>query len=82
MAGECCIITTAYRGIVDLIDDGVEGYFVESRNAKQLADKIEILCKDREKMKLMKGAAKERAFKQFAEDKYIKGVIDVIKEVV
>jgi hypothetical protein len=30
----------------------------------------------------MKGAAKERAFKQFTEDKYIKGVIDVIKEVV
>lgn len=82
MAGGCCIITTAYRGIVDLIDDGVEGYFVESRNAKQLADKIEILCKDRKKMKLMKGAAKERAFKQFTEDKYIKGVIDVIKEVV
>ena len=81
MAAGCAIITTAYRGIVDLIDDGVEGKFVRQKDALDLADKIELLYADREKLTSMKIAAQKRALRNFTEKKHVDSILSILKEV-
>lgn len=82
MSSGCAIITTAYRGIPDLIDDGVEGLFVVQRDAKDLADKIEFLCTNPERLASMKKSALAKAMKNFTVEKCVNATINVIKEVV
>lgn len=82
MAAGCAVITTPYRGIVDLLSDRIEGLFVQQRDADDLADKIESLCGDSLKLNTMKKAAQKKALREFTEDKYVTSIIEVIKEVV
>lgn len=82
MAAGCAVITTPYRGIVDLLSDGIEGLFVHQRDSDDLADKIESLCRDSLKLNTMKQAAQKKARSKFSEDKYVTSIIEVIKEVV
>jgi glycosyltransferase involved in cell wall biosynthesis len=81
MAAGCAIVTTPYRGIVDLLDDGVEGLYIRQRDAKDLADKIELLLRDSAKLNQMKNAAQKRALRDFTEDKYVASILRVIKEI-
>lgn len=81
MAAGCAIITTQYRGIVDLLDDSVEGLFAQPRDAEDLANKIELLCQDSKRLNAMKIAAQKRALRNFTEDRYITSIIEVIREI-
>ena len=40
MATSNAIISTKFRSIVDLINDGKEGFFVSRNNPKEIAEKI------------------------------------------
>ncbi len=81
MAAGCAIVTTPYRGIVDLLDDGVEGLYVRQRDAEDLSNKIELLLRDSARLNKMKKAAQKRALKDFTEDKYVASILGVIREI-
>lgn len=40
------VIVTRYRGLVDLVEDGVNGFFVPPRDSKALADRLETLIRN------------------------------------
>jgi len=46
----CVVLATNFRGIPDLIMDGVNGYFVDDSNPEDLAMKLISLQKDKDKM--------------------------------
>ena len=39
------IVSTRWRGIPSLVDDGVNGFLVEPRNAQDISDKLELLAR-------------------------------------
>jgi starch synthase len=55
------VITTAHTAGPDIIDDGVDGFIVPIRSAEAIAEKLELLARDREGLKAMKISAREKA---------------------
>ena len=55
------VITTAHTGGPDIIDDGVDGFIVPIRSAEAIAEKLELLTRDRERLRAMKISAREKA---------------------
>jgi len=55
------IVTTRIGGIPDVIDDGKQGLFVDAHSVEQVADAVASLVNDREKLRLMSVAARDRA---------------------
>lgn len=60
------IIAPAVGGIVEIIEDGKEGFLIGSRNPGDFADKCLLLKNDRELWERMSFAAKEKAEKCFS----------------
>jgi glycosyltransferase involved in cell wall biosynthesis len=54
-------ITTANSGAESIIEDGVDGFIVPIRSASAIAEKIELLDRDRPRLMQMKAAARETA---------------------
>jgi glycosyltransferase involved in cell wall biosynthesis len=57
------VITTAHTAGPDIIDDRVDGFIVPIRSAEAIAEKLEVLASDREGLRAMKIAAREKAKK-------------------
>ena len=55
------VITTAHTAGPDIIDDGVDGFIVPIRSAEAIAEKLELLAQDRERLRAMKISAREKA---------------------
>jgi glycosyltransferase involved in cell wall biosynthesis len=55
------VITTQNSGGPEVIRDGCEGYFVPIRSAEAIAEKLELLARDRELLESMSEAALRRA---------------------
>ena len=55
------VITTAHTAGPDIIDDGVDGFIVPIRSAEAIAEKLELLARDRERLRAMKISAREKA---------------------
>jgi len=55
------VITTAHTAGPDIIDDGVDGFIVPIRSAEVIAEKLEVLARDRERLKAMKISARKKA---------------------
>jgi len=55
------VITTTHTAGPDIIDDGVDGFIVPIRSAEAIAEKLELLARDRERLKGMKISAREKA---------------------
>ena len=55
------VITTAHTAGPDIIDDGVDGFIVPIRSAEAIAEKLELLARDRERLRAMKISAREEA---------------------
>ena len=62
------VVTTNEGGIPDIVIDGVTGYVCERKNAKQLADKIELLLKSPHLCKEMGEAGRKRYEECFTSD--------------
>lgn len=62
------VVTTNEGGIPDIVVDGVTGYICERKNAKQLADKIELLLNSPKLCKEMGEAGRKRYEKCFTSD--------------
>lgn len=55
------VITTAHTAGPDIIEQGVDGFIVPIRSAEAIAEKMELLARDRERLRAMKIAAREKA---------------------
>jgi len=60
------VIAPAVGGIVEIIDDGIDGFLIDSRNPQDFADKCILLNEDMELLNKMKRAAREKAEKSFS----------------
>lgn len=61
MASGTPVISTRSNGIPDMIDDGVNGYLIDSKNSEQLAEKIKTLLADLQLARVMGDKAREYA---------------------
>ncbi|MEP7014318.1 MAG: glycosyltransferase family 4 protein [Verrucomicrobiota bacterium] len=61
MAQGTPVITTAHTCGPDIIEDGTDGFIVPIRSAEAIAEKIDILSSDRDRLMSMKIAARHKA---------------------
>lgn len=61
------IITTRIGGMVDMIEDGKEGFFVSSENPEAIADAVRKLC-DASKWQSASKTARQRYMKEYSAD--------------
>jgi len=71
MAFGCAVVATAYRGIPDLVDEGVTGYLLSSADPAGIADRIERLSSGPETFERMSRAARERFDALFTAEAHI-----------
>jgi alpha-maltose-1-phosphate synthase len=55
------VITTAHTGGPDVIEEGVDGFIVAIRSADAIAEKLDLLARDHERLAAMKQAARRKA---------------------
>jgi alpha-maltose-1-phosphate synthase len=55
------VITTDHTAGPDIIEEGTEGFIVPIRSADAIAEKLELLARDHERLMSMKAAAKSKA---------------------
>jgi glycosyltransferase involved in cell wall biosynthesis len=60
------VIAPAVGGIVEIVEDGKEGFLIGSRDPKDFADKILLLRTDRDLWAKMSRAAREKAEREFS----------------
>jgi len=66
------LVTTEIGGIPDAVENGVQGVIVPPKNVNALADAIESLISDREKLRVMSFACREKAQNQYSIDRLAK----------
>jgi len=74
------IVTTNTVGCREVVKDAYNGFLVPIRNSKALADKIEILIKDKDKRKIMGGNGRIRAINEFDVVQVLKQYIALYQE--
>ena len=77
MATGNLVLTTQHAGIPDIFEDQVNGYFVEKKNAEDLADKIVLASKDARKSSKIRMHNFENALKKYRVDHFIKNIIHI-----
>jgi alpha-maltose-1-phosphate synthase len=80
MAQGAPVITTNHTAGRDIIEDGVDGFIIPIRSAEAIADKLELLARDRERLMSMKAAAKRKAQSRGWES-YRERLVEVAREV-
>lgn len=76
------IIATNVVGCKEVVDDGINGYLCEVRNAKDLADKMELIINlSDDERKAMGKAGREKIVKEFDEKIVINKYLESIKEI-
>lgn len=76
MASGLPVVCTNARGNVDIIENGVNGFLVDERDAVLIADKIEVLLKDSALRSLLSKNAKECSL-NYDIKKYVDQLIDL-----
>lgn len=81
MAQGLPVIATAHTAGPDFISEGVDGFIVPIRSAQAIAERLELLARDRERLCEMQKAAALKAESQ-RWDSYRQGLVRVAREVV
>ena len=76
------IVSTFEGGIPDIVEDGVTGFLVQQKNAEQLADKLEILIKDKSLREQMGRAGREKFMKEYTLEIFEKRIASIITEII
>lgn len=71
-------VTTNEGAISDIIDDGVNGLIAERKNARSLAEKIEILLNDNELRIRMGEQGNAKFYREFTLDKFEKRMCEIL----
>jgi glycosyltransferase involved in cell wall biosynthesis len=74
------VITTPNGAGPDLIDDGADGFIVPIRSAEAIAEKLEVLARDRERLRAMKISAREKAQK-YPWENYRRALVTLVREI-
>ncbi len=80
MAQGTPVITTAQTCGPDIIEDGSDGFIVPIRASEAIADKLELLARDRDRLRAMKQAAQRKA-ESCRWEIYRRGLVEVAREV-
>jgi alpha-maltose-1-phosphate synthase len=80
MAQGTPVIATEHTAGPDIIEDGVDGFVVPLRSAEAIAEKLDLLAGDRERLISMKSAAQRKAG-SFQWESYRDGLVRVAREV-
>jgi alpha-maltose-1-phosphate synthase len=80
MAQGTPVITTAHTGGPDIIEDGSDGFIVPIRASEAIADKLELLVRDRDRLGAMKQAAQRKA-ESCGWETYRRSLVEVAREV-
>ena len=75
------VVATRVGGIPELVDDGVNGYLVPSRDVNALAKAIRKLVSDVELRERMGKAGREKAIEKFTLDKMLSKIAQVYEDV-
>lgn len=73
------VITTPHTCGPDVLTDGEDGFIVPIRDAQAIAEKLELLHRDRERLAAMSEAASKKA-KSLTWERYRQGVVEVVRE--
>jgi glycosyltransferase involved in cell wall biosynthesis len=65
MASGLPVVSTLWRGIPSIVDDGETGFLVETQNAEAVADRLELLAGDPELRWRMGGAARAKFEREY-----------------
>ncbi|MDR1975631.1 MAG: glycosyltransferase family 4 protein [Campylobacteraceae bacterium] len=74
------IVTTDTVGCKEVVDDGENGFLVPIKDARSLADKIEILVNDKELMDKMGQKSRKKALKEFELKKVVKQYLELYEK--
>ena len=73
------IVSTRWRGIPSIVDDGVNGFLVEPRDAQAIAEKLELLL-GREDLRLSMGqAGRARFLANFTMERHLERMREVFE---
>lgn len=81
-ACETPVIGSSVGGIVDVIEDGYNGFLVEQKNPKQIANKILQLAEDKELRNEMGINGRKKVLKDFNWDNIADEIIKVYSEII
>ena len=73
-----CIAYKVESGIIDIIDNDVNGYFIENRDESEYIDKLNKMLKDNKKLQKLGKGAKEKS-KKFSKSEIRKVWLDILK---
>ncbi|NIV31233.1 MAG: glycosyltransferase [Anaerolineae bacterium] len=77
MAAGKPVVATAAGGVLDIIDDGVDGLLVPCRDSRAMAETILELLSDREKAQRIGLAARRRVEEQFTVQRHVSAIQQV-----
>jgi len=81
MQYELPIISTNFGGISEIIDDGVEGFLVNTKSPTEIAEKLEILLNNKELRIKMSKQAREKFLKKFTFSIYEQNLSNIFDEI-
>jgi len=74
------IIAPKVGGIPEVVQDGVEGFLIDSRDPQAFAEKCLLLAQDRELRMRMSVAAREKAVEYFSVERMTEGYLRIYRE--
>ncbi len=74
------IVTTQSIGCKDVVDDGINGFLIPTRDSKALADKLVTLIEDKALRLRMGKASREKAEKEFSVQDVVKKHLQIYKD--
>jgi hypothetical protein len=80
MSQGCVVVATPNCGAPDVIRDGHDGFIVPIRDPRAIAEKLELLHRDRGRLAAMSEAARKKA-ESLTWESYRKGVVEAVRSV-
>ena len=75
------LVSTFEGAIPDIVDDGITGFLVPQKDSTALADKLDILIKDRDLQLKMGAAGRAKYEKEFTLEKFENRMTEILKDV-
>jgi glycosyltransferase involved in cell wall biosynthesis len=79
MMFELPVVSTRWRGIPSVVEEGVTGFLVDIKNAPMLAESLERLLNDQALRINMGYMGRQSYLEKFTIDKYLEGIGDVLR---
>ena len=75
------VVTTKEGAIPEIIDDGITGFLVDKNRPEQIAQKIEILLKNKSLRKKMGEAGRKKFIEKYTLDKFEENLVNILDHV-